>query len=220
MKQSLLALAGISAALSLAGPANAWFHRGYYGVAAGGGGSWAAHGWRGGSASGGGGSWSGTGWRGGTASSGGGSWSAHGAYGGSAYGSGRYWHATSPGGATASGYYHGAYGYGGSYYGAYHPPTVVNYYGSGCGTCGGWGAGAAAATVVAGAALGVAATSNAYSAGVAAGQAQALGAIYAQLPAGCTYTAALGNTYYHCGNLWLEPAFGANGVYYRSVAAP
>jgi hypothetical protein len=207
MKRALLGLIGC-AVVGLGVPsASAWMHAGPAGVASGGGGSWSAHGWRGGSASGGGGSWSGTGFRGGTASGGGGSWSAHGAYGGSAYHYG---------------------GYGGSYYGAYHPPGVVNYYGAGCAACGGWGAGTAAAGLITGAALGAAAananaaqnTSNAYAAGVAAGQASALGAIYSTLPAGCAETVAVGNTYYRCGAMWLQPAFGANGVYYRSVAAP
>ena len=73
------------------------------------------------------GSWSATGARGGTASGShygtSGSWSAHGAYGGTAYG----------------GHY-----YGGTYP-AYHPPTTVNVYGSGCYNCGGWHAAGAAA---------------------------------------------------------------------------
>ena len=89
-------------------------------------------------------------------------------------------------------------------------------------------AGAAAAGVVTSVALGGAAananrtqaSSNAYPAGVAAGQASATGAIYSTLPGGCAETVALGNPYYHCGAIWLQPAFGANGVYYRSVAAP
>jgi hypothetical protein len=214
MKRAIPVLASLALVALAAHDASAWVRAGGFGTASGGGGSWSAHGWRGGSASGGDGSWSATGYRGGTASGGGGSWSAHGAYGGSAYGSGGEWHGT------------GAYG--GSYYGGYHPPTTVNYYGSGCGTCGGWAAGAAATGLVAGAALGAAATSasnsantaNAYAAGVAAGQAQAIGAIYGQLPAGCTYSPVGGTTYYQCNGMWLEPAFGANGVYYRSVAVP
>ena len=214
MRGAISGLIGFAVVVLAVQDANAWFHAGAYGTASGGGGSWSAHGWRGGSASGGGGSWSGTGYRGGTASGGGGSWSAHGAYGGSASGSGGYWHGT------------GAYG--GSYYGGYHPPTTVNYYGSGCYNCGGWGGGAAATSLLAGAALGAAAananntanSANAYAAGVTAGQASTLGAIYGQLPAGCTFTDVQGANYYHCGAMWLEPAFGANGVYYRSVAAP
>ncbi|MGT2494884.1 hypothetical protein ACU4GD_41995 [Cupriavidus basilensis] len=105
---------------------------------------------------------------------------------------------TSASGATA---YHSPY-YGATYP-AYHPPVVVNNYGSGCYNCGGWStAGAAAAGVVVGAAAGAAvasantaaATSNAYNAGVVAGAtaaaapastAFAMGAIYPTLPAGC-----------------------------------
>jgi hypothetical protein len=29
-----------------------------------------------------------------------------------------------------------------------------------------------------------------------------------------------GATYYVCGTSWFQPSFGANGVYYRVVAAP
>ena len=106
------------------------------------------------------GSWSATGARAGTASGShygtSGSWSAHGAYGGSASG----------------GHY-----YGGTYP-AYHPPTTVNVYGSGCYNCGGWhAAGAVAAGMAVGMATGAAiasantaaATTSAYQAGVAAG---------------------------------------------------
>ncbi len=218
MKRRVL---GLFAAASLpfavlavgAGDANAWFHAGPAGTASGGGGSWSAHGWRGGSASGGGGSWSAQGWRGGTASGGGGAW-----------------HGTTAGGTSVSGYHYGGNYYGGSYYGGYHPPTTVNYYGNGCYNCGGWGAGAAAAGLLTGAAIGAAAasagnaaaTSNAYAAGVAAGtaQANAIGTIYATLPTGCAYQPAGATAYYHCGGFWVEPAFGANGVYYRSVPAP
>jgi hypothetical protein len=149
----------------------------------------------------------------------GGGWSKTGAYGGTAYGDAHY------GGA----YYHPA----GAYYPAYHPPTTVNYYGSGCYNCGGWataGAAAAGAAVgmVAGAAIAssntAAATSSAYSAGVAAGAAAqttyVMGAIYATLPAGCITPNVQGNTYYLCGNTWFQPSYGANGVYYRVVPAP
>jgi hypothetical protein len=71
------------------------------------------------------------------------------------------------------------------------------------------------------------ATSNAYNAGVAAGAAGsagnagfAMGAIYAVLPAGCISPSVHGATYYLCGNTWFQPAYGANGVYYRVVPAP
>jgi hypothetical protein len=216
------------------GPAAAWYHAGAYGTAHGGGGSWSASGYRGGSASGGGGSWSGSGYRGGTASGGGGSWHANGAYGGSASGGGGSWHANGAYGGSASGgggSWHGTTSYGTSVYGGYghyyggsystyHPPTVVNYYGSGCGSCGGWNtAGAAAVGLAAGTALGAAATANAYNAGVAAGSAYAVGAIYPVLPAGCEHRPLL--SLYECGGgVWLSPAYGANGIYYRVVPAP
>jgi hypothetical protein len=126
--------------------------------------------------------------------------------------------------------------YGGTYYG-YHPPTTVNYYGSGCYDCGGWstaGAAVAGATVgvVAGAAVGAAAANanananaaNAYTAGYVAGASTSttypIGAIYAAPPAGCSPTTLAGTTYYLCGNNWLQPSYGANGVFYRVVPAP
>ena len=69
-----------------------------------------------------------------------------------------------------------------------------------------------------------AATSSAYSAGVAAGSAAAtpyvMGAVYGVLPVGCSMEAVGGATYYFCGSTWFQPSFGANGVYYRVVPAP
>ena len=53
-----------------------------------------------------------------------------------------------------------------------------------------------------------------------AAQAQNIGEIYGTLPPNCALTPEGNVTYYHCANMWLEPAFGANGVYYRVVAAP
>jgi len=167
-------------------------------------------------------------------------------YGGStygAYGSGAT-HTNVYGGTTSGAYGYGAYhtnAYGGSayhppYYGAsyptYHPPTAVNYYGSGCYNCGGWNtAGAAAAGAVVGMAAGAAvasantsaATSNAYASGYAAGASDtpyAMGAIYATVPAGCASPTVGGITYYLCGNTWFQPSYGANGVYYRVVPTP
>jgi len=149
---------------------------------------------------------------------------------------------TNASGATAYGnahYYGGAYGSyahpaaGVPYYGAYHPPTSVNSYASGCYNCGGWAtAGAAAAGAVAGAAVGAAvasahtsaATSSAYSAGYTAGAVAAttysIGEITAALPAGCASPSVEGKTYYLCGNTWFSPSYGANGVYYRVVPTP
>ncbi len=120
----------------------------------------------------------------------GGGWSKTGAYGGTAYGNAHY------GGA----YYHppGAYP-------AYHPPATVNYYGSGCYNCGGWstaGAAAAGAAVglVTGAAIAssntAAATSSAYSAGVAAGSANTSAAYSAGVAAGSA------GGIYHGRDLW------------------
>jgi hypothetical protein len=97
---------------------------------------------------------------------------------------------------------------------------VNAYYGSGCYSCGGWAAaGAAAAGLVAGASLD-AATANAYAAGVGAGSAYAIGAIYPTLPSGCIISGVGDSTYYHCGASWFRPSFGANGVYYRCVPVP
>jgi hypothetical protein len=163
--------------------------------------------------------------------------SATNAYGGSAYhatGSG-YSTYTSASGATA---YHTAY-YGAAYP-AYHPPVTVNTYGSSCYNCGGWStAGAAAAGVavgvVAGAAIAsannAAVASNSYNAGYVAGATTAPppapvntsfapGGVYAVLPAGCIKPSVQGGTYYLCGNTWFQPSYGANGIYYRVVAAP
>jgi hypothetical protein len=76
-----------------------------------------------------------------------------------------------------------------------------------------------------------AATSNAYNAGYVAGATTAapvpapvsnsfaMGAVYATLPAGCITPKVSGGTYYLCGNTWFQPAYGANGVYYRVVPA-
>ena len=105
-------------------------------------------------------------------------------------------------------------------------------------------AGAAVGVVVGAAAASAntaAATSNAYSAGVAAGSANTAaaynagvatgvaataqapyvtGAIYPTLPSGCISPNVQGKTYYLCGNTWFQPSYGANGVYYRVVPGP
>jgi hypothetical protein len=113
----------------------------------------------------------------------------------------------------------------------------VNYYGSSCSNCGGWStAGAAAAGLavgaVAGAAVGAtvanannnAVAANAYNSGYTAGSvntAYAMGAIYPTVPStGCAQPNIGGITYYLCGNTWFQPAYGANGVYYRVVPSP
>ena len=69
-------------------------------------------------------------------------------------------------------------------------------------------------TRVAPAASSSAAASNAYAAGYAAGS------TYAALPGGCSYAPVNGASYYACNGMWLQPAYGANGVFYRVVAAP
>ena len=199
------------------------------GTASGSDGSWSGRGYRGGTASGGDGSWSGTGYRGGTASGGDGSWNANGADGGTASGGDGSWSGTGRYGNTAyGGYDH----YNSDYYGGYHPPTVVNEYGSGCYNCGGWNTGGAMAAgavgLAAGAAAGAAAgeatanveASNAYAAGVAAGSAYTMNEVYPTLPPNCAYTPMGGGPYYNCAGTWFSPAYGANGAYYRVVPAP
>lgn len=232
MKPALAGVAGFLAIALASQSADAWYHRGYYGTASGGGGSWSAHGYRGGSASGGGGSWSAESYRGGTASGSGGTWTAQGTSGGSASGDGRLLTITTPSGTTASGY-GTPYRYGGSYYSAYHPPAVVDYYGSGCYHCGGWAAGAVAAGVVADAAV---TSVPPASPPPADGSAQppppppsppsapaavhTVTSIYTSLPPGCAFKPVGAANYYQCAGYWLEPAFGANGVFYRTVPAP
>ncbi|HTS90924.1 MAG TPA: hypothetical protein VMG55_02895 [Stellaceae bacterium] len=140
---------------------------------------------------------------------------------------GGYYHSTSANGSSIE-----HTGWGGttteSYGDYYHQPTTVNYYGgSGCWNCGsGWGYAGAA---LAGAAIATTATAvsnaNAYNAGVVAGATatRAIGATFAALPVGCTYTPTGGNPFYYCsggGGYWLKPYYGANGVYYVGVAAP
>lgn len=137
-------------------------------------------------------------------------------YGGSAtHYAGGGWSKTGAYGGTVSGYGHPYY--------PYHPPTTVNYYSAaGCYGC---AAGAAVVGMAAGAAVAsantAAATTNAYNAGVAAASAAyAMGANYAVLPSGCMQNYVQGGTYYLCGNTWFQPAYGANGVFYRVVPTP
>jgi hypothetical protein len=85
----------------------------------------------------------------------------------------------------------------------------------------------------AGVAAGSANTTAAYSAGVATGVAAATtgtvtvvqttyvtGAIYATVPSGAVSINKNGTTYYLSGNIWFQPAYGANGVYYKVVPTP
>jgi len=143
------------------------------------------------------------------------------AYGGSTYGAyGAGAVHDYPGGAAA--YHPPTYGYP-----AYHPPVVVPAYSSGCYGC------AAAAGAVVGVAAGAAvasantqaAASNVYAAGVAAGRtyvapAYPIGVNYVALPVNSMPVNKYGTTYYVNGNTWFQPAYGANGVYYRVVPAP
>jgi hypothetical protein len=243
MKRSFLPVLSIALLATPVAAALAWSHAGYYGTASGGGGSWSAHGYRGGSASGGDGSWNANSAYGGHASGGGGSWNATSAYGGHASGGDGSWSAVGARGGTASGdgrvttVTPNTYGYRGSYYGAYHPPTTVNYYGAGCYNCGGWADGAGVAVLRGGAAI--AATTAAVSTAAAASTLTTVpppppapppaavaapppGTILATVPQGCTLASQSPQTFYHCAatNTWLEPAFGANGVYYTVVTPP
>jgi hypothetical protein len=78
----------------------------------------------------------------------------------------------------------------------------------------------------AGVAAGSANTASAYNAGVATGYAAGastsymMGGNYATLPPGAMSINKGGTTYYLSGNTWFQPAYGANGVYYRVVPAP
>lgn len=46
------------------------------------------------------------------------------------------------------------------------------------------------------------------------------GASYTSLPSGCLEPMVNGVAYYHCGNTWFKPSFGANGTYFTVVAPP
>ena len=115
---------------------------------------------------------------------------------------------------------HGAY-HTGAYGAYYHQPAVVNSYGAGCYNCGygGWGAAAA------GAAIGAAAVGAAAAASAPVVTTWPVGATYGYLPAGCVpagcvYVHRPLRSWYQCPSGWLEPAYGANGLYYRVVSAP
>ena len=129
---------------------------------------------------------------------------------------------TTPYGTTA---YASGYRPATGYYG-YHPPVTAGYYHPGCYYCGAGAAvaGAAAVGVAAGAAVGAAnaraAAANAAVATAGLAMAYPIGAVYAALPGGCVSPSVQGVTYYMCGSTWFKPSFGANGVYYRVVAAP
>ncbi len=227
------------------GGGGSWGRSGEFGSASGGDGSWSGETNRGGSASGGDGSWSGSSYRGGSASGSDGSWQGTGAEGGTASGRDGAWEAQGENGATAAGYHADGYGttayrapaYGGAAYQSvpygtayYHPPTGV-VASSGCYYCGGVNPVAAAATGVAigegvGAVAAEDADDNEFGAGFNAGMVASgpptmpLGQTYASLPPGCSLQTFSQSTYYLCGNSWLQPAYGANGVYYTVVTPP
>ena len=225
MSRSILAVAGFLVAALASGQALAWYHATAYGHSSGGDGSW-SHSGAYGSASGGDGSWNASGYRGGSASGGDGSWHATGADGNSASG----YHAD---GYAATDVYRGTNTYYGTNY--YHPPTSV-YSGSGCYDCGGI---TPAGAAVAGAVVGVSVANqnayystnsnnagNAYGAGYQAGlmatatPALAMGSMFAALPPGCALRTVSGGTYYQCGSSWVQPNYGANGVFYTVVPEP
>ena len=143
------------------------------------------------------------------------------------------WHGTAANGYGAyhggdyGGYYHGTYanGYGawhtGAYGAYYHQPVVVNSYGAGCYNCGygGWGAAAAGAAIGA-AAVGTAAAAAAAPVVAAPPAVWPIGMTVGYLPAGCVYVHRPIRSWYQCPAGWLEPVYGANGLYYRVVPAP
>ena len=47
-----------------------------------------------------------------------------------------------------------------------------------------------------------------------------IGATYGYLPAGCVYVHRPLRSWYQCPAGWLEPVYGANGLYYRVAPAP
>ncbi len=65
-----------------------------------------------------------------------------------------------------------------------------------------------------------AAAANANAAAASAGRGYTMGEIVATVPAGCASPSVQGKTYYLCGDTWLSPSYGANGVYYRVVPTP
>ncbi len=48
-----------------------------------------------------------------------------------------------------------------------------------------------------------------------------MGQILAAPPSGCAAPVVNGTTYFLCGGtVWIQPSYGANGVFYRVVPAP
>ncbi len=110
-----------------------------------------------------------------------------------------------PTGYAGYGYHAPVAGYAG--YAPYHAPVAVPYAAGGCYGC------AAAAGAVVGLAAGAAIASAAH-------PVYPIGTAYAALPGGAVFVERNGLSYYQMGSTWLQPAYGANGVYYTVVAAP
>jgi len=50
---------------------------------------------------------------------------------------------------------------------------------------------------------------------------ESIGAIYTTLPPTDWAASTVDNTQlFNCGGVWFQPAYGANGVFYRVVPAP
>ncbi|MDM0022345.1 hypothetical protein [Variovorax saccharolyticus] len=103
-------------------------------------------------------------------------------------------------------------GYGYAGYAPYHAPVAVPYYHAGCYDC----AGAVAAGAVVGMAAG-AAIATAARPGYPVYQ---MGVNYATIPPDASVVTQGGVTYYQVGSTWLQPFYGANGVYYTVVQPP
>jgi hypothetical protein len=133
-----------------------------------------------------------------------------GGFGGGAW-HGNAWHAGGWGGT-----WHGDGWHAGGYYaGGFHGPVAVNhFYAGGCWSCAGLGGAAiaGAAGLAAGAAIGAAATAGQY--------AYPIGSMIVTPPDGCAFHPYGSINYDVCGNTWLRPYYGNNGLYYRVVAAP
>ncbi|MBL8413917.1 MAG: hypothetical protein JNM42_05720 [Propionivibrio sp.] len=127
-------------------------------------------------------------------------------------------HTNMDGGRTATSYGYGtvhtapdgASAYRPPEYAPYHPPVVVPHYASGCYNCA--NADAAGAVVGVGAGAAVVSTNR--------GPTFVVGTSYSSLPVNANPVRRNGVTYYSVGDAWFQPAYGANGVYYRVVPAP
>ena len=70
------------------------------------------------------------------------------------------------------------------------------------------------------------ASNNSYGAGYNAGMMASapptmpMGSTFVSLPTGGGLRTMSGQTFYQCGNSWVRPAYGANGVFYTVVPMP